>query len=446
MVGQSNSSISNQPHVLGSMSSKHLDVLVVGAGVVGLSAAYHIKEANPDLSVLVIDSKSSPAQGDTAKSMAAVRDTFTSEVNRLLAGSSIDFYKHVQTELGFNLNLELVGYLWLLTEPQFREFESIEPLMQQEGVRFRVLEREDFARLLPDLMLDPSSQQSKIIGLESIHKAVHGLDCGTIAPDLVAKYFENQYRKLGGEFQFGVEAKSLRLVAKNSLDLPGEPFVWQNKRIAGVETNQGPILADITVVAAGARTPMLFDPIGIDCHIKPKKRQVFQLRSNNLDRLLNSKGFNEQNMIPFTILPKGGVCVKPVKVEKGFWITASDDIGRAFKFEEEPVAEEAYFTMNIYPILSEYFPCFANLRPTNSWAGLYDINSLDATPIVEKINNCILTTGMSGSGIMKADAVGRLTAALLNDKDEATLYGGQSISTSRLGLTNRNIGKEQFVL
>src|SRR5208283_1016297 len=251
---------------------------------------------------------------------------------------------------------------------------------------------------------------------------------------------------LNGEFQFGVEAKALRLVAKNSLDLPGEPYVWQDKSIAGIETAKGPILADVTVIAAGARTAMLFDPIGIDCHMKPKKRQIFQLKGSSLDRLLNIKGFNEENTVPFTILPKGGVCFRPVRGERAFWISAADDVGRAFSFEEEPAAEEAYFTMNIYPILSEYFPCFTNLRPTNSWAGLYDINSLDATPIVEKINSCILTTGMSGSGIMKADAVGRLTAALLNDQDTAMLYGGQSISTSRFGLTNRNIGKEQFVL
>jgi glycine/D-amino acid oxidase-like deaminating enzyme len=115
-------------------------------------------------------------------------------------------------------------------------------------------------------------------------------------------------------------------------------------------------------------------------------------------------------------------------------------------FEEEPAAEESYFTMNIYPILSEYFPCFANLRPANSWAGLYDVNSLDATPIIDKVKNCILITGMSGSGIMKADAVGRIAAAHLKNAEEATLYGGVSISTSRLGLSNRNIGKEQFVL
>jgi len=428
------------------VSSKHYDVLVVGAGVIGLSIAYHIKQTHPDLSVLIIDRKPAPAQGDTAKSMAAVRDTFTSDVNRLLASSSIDFYRHVQTKLGFDLDLELIGYLWLLTDPQFKSFESVAPRMTEQGVRFRVLEPNELSGMVPDLVLNPSSEQSKLMDLGSIYKAVLGSDCGTVAPDLIAKFFETEYRKLNGEFQFGVEAKTLRLVAKNSLDLPGEPYVWQDKSIAGIETANGPILADVTVIAAGARTAMLFDPIGIDCYMKPKKRQVFQLKGTSLDRLLNIKGFNEENTIPFTILPKGGVYFRPVRGERAFWVSVADDVGRAFSFEEEPAAEEAYFTMNIYPILSEYFPCFTNVRPSNSWAGFYDLNSLDGTPIVDKIDNCILATGMSGSGIMKADSIGRLAAAIYDGKNEATLFGDRTISTSRLGLTNRNVGQEQFVI
>ncbi|MGD0424393.1 MAG: FAD-binding oxidoreductase [Candidatus Bathyarchaeia archaeon] len=428
------------------MSSKHYDVLVVGAGVIGLSIAYHIKQTHPDLSVLIVDRKPAPAQGDTAKSMAAVRDTFTSDVNRLLASSSIDFYRHVQTKLGFDLDLELIGYLWLLTDPQFKSFESVAPGLTEQGVRFRVLEPNELSGMVPDLVLNPSSEQSKLMDLGSIYKAVLGSDCGTVAPDLIAKFFETEYRKLNGEFQFGVEAKTLRLVAKNSLDLPGEPYVWQDKSIAGIETAKGPILADVTVIAAGARTAMLFDPIGIDCYMKPKKRQVFQLKGTSLDRLLNIKGFNEENTIPFTILPKGGVYFRPVRGERAFWVSVADDVGRAFSFEEEPAAEEAYFTMNIYPILSEYFPCFTNVRPSNSWAGFYDLNSLDGTPIVDKIDNCILATGMSGSGIMKADSIGRLAAAIYDGKNEATLFGDRTISTSRLGLTNRNVGQEQFVI
>src|SRR3989337_769420 len=107
--------------------------------------------------------------------------------------------------------------------------------------------------------------------------------------------------------------------------------------------------------------------------MKPKKRQVFQIRGSSLDRLMTTKGFNEQNTVPFTILPKGGVYFRPVRGEKSFWVGAADDIGRPFRFEEEPIAEESYYTYNIYPILSEYIPCFANLRPVNSWAGFYDI-------------------------------------------------------------------------
>lgn len=132
--------------------------------------------------------------------------------------------------------------------------------------------------------------------------------------------------------------------------------------------------------------------------------------------------------------------------EKSFWAASADDLGRPFTFEDEPSAEDNYYTYNIAPILGEYFPCFANLRPVNSWAGFYDINSLDSTPILDRINNCIVATGMSGSGIMKADAVGRMVAAIYQGKDEATLYGNRSIPTTRLRLTNRSVGKEEFVI
>ncbi len=426
--------------------AQHYDVLVVGAGVIGLSIAYHIKESDPKLSVLVIDRSTAPGQGDTAKSMAAMRDTFTSDVNRLLAKSTINFYKHVQSELGFNLNLDLVGYLWLLSQDQFKAYESFENQMLSQGIRLKVIERNELADLIPDLVLDPASDQSKIIGMESVHKGVLGLDCGTIAPELIVKFYENEFKKLGGEFQFGTEAKSLRLDAKNPLGLPGEPFNWQDKIFKEVETTRGTFSADTIALAAGTRTPLLLDPLGIDCLIKPRKTQIFQFRGESLERLLRTKGFNERNTIPFTILPNGKVYFRPVPGERSFWVASAAGLGEPFKLEEEPTAQETYYTNNIYPILSEYFPCFANLRPLNSWAGLYDVNSLDSTPIIARISNCILATGMSGSGIMKADAVGRVAAAIFQGKDEANLFGERRMNTSQLGLTNRALTKEEFVI
>jgi glycine/D-amino acid oxidase-like deaminating enzyme len=403
-------------------------------------------ETRPDVSLLTIDRNAAVGQGDTAKSNAALRDTFTSTINRTLARSTIDFYKHVQNDLGFNLNLDMVGYLWLLSKRQAQELSTVEVEMRRQGTRFRTYGLDELEAMIPDLILRPSSQQSELMGLEDIEKGLFGIDCGTVAPELIVNFYESELRKLGAEFQFHTEAKSFQLAARRSLGINGEPLVWQKKFFKQIETNRGPMSADTIVLSAGTRTPLLLDPVGVDCMVKPRKNQLFQIRAPSLQRLLNTKGFNEHDTIPFTILPNGQVYFRPVRRENSVWVGAVAGLGRPFALEEEPIAEEPYYTKQIYPVLSEYFPCFINLRPTNMWAGFYDVNSLDATPIIARIENCIITTGMSGSGIMKADAVGRIAAALLDGKDEATLFGNRKISTAQVGLVNRAVEPEKFVI
>lgn len=428
------------------MASRRCDVLVVGAGIIGLASAYHIKEAHPELSVLIIDRNAAVGQGDTAKSNAALRDTFTSTVNRTLARGTIDFYRHVQEDLGVNLNLDMVGYLWLLSKAQADGLESLEEEMRKQGTKFRTYETDELAAIIPDLIPRPTSQESRLMGLESVEKGLLGIDCGTVAPELIVKFYENELQRLGAEFQFLTEAKTLQLAARKSLGLPGEPLVWQEKFFRQTETNDGPIVADTIVMSAGIRNPLLLDPLGVDCMIKPRKNQLFKISAPAIQRLLNTNGFNDLGTIPFTILPKGEVYFRPVKRESSFWVAAVAGFGRPFRFEDEPAAEEPYYTENVYPVLSEYFPCFRNLRPANMWAGFYDVNSLDATPIVARVENCIITAGLSGSGIMKADAVGRIAAALYDDKDEAKLYGKYRISTTQVGLVNRRVEQEKFVI
>ena len=428
---------------------KHYDTVVIGAGIVGLSTAYHLKNSNPNMSVLIIDRMHAPAQGDTAKSAGGVRDMFTSEVSRLIAKSGVEFYRHVQNEKGFNLNLEFLGYLFLLTRQTFEGFERVENKLRKEGVRVKVFECDELVDLIPDLVPNPSSEQSKIMGLEQIYKGVYGLDCGVVAPELVAKFYEEQIRKLGGEILAGAEVKMLRIEPKHKLGLPTEPYAWQDVTFTGVETNKGFIGADSIVVATGSRTSILLDPLGIDCLSKPKKRQIFRLHNESLTRLLNTEGFNDLNTLPFTFLPslRGfEVWIRPARGEGSFWLGASDNVGRRYQFEEEPTAEDNHFTYNISPILSEFFPCFANIRPVSSWAGHYDINALDGTPIIDRVSNCTFAIGTSGSGIMKADAMGRIATALLAGKTEATLFGNRKIATSTLGLQNRAVDKEEFVI
>ena len=424
------------------------DLVVVGAGVIGLSCAYHMKADHPEVKILVLDKASGAASGDTSKSAGAVRNTFTSETNYLLADTSLDFYLHIQRDLKSNLDLEFVGYLWLLTEREYQVFEGFAKSMTEKGIRLKIWSKDDLREMVEGLCLEFSSDddEAKTLGLENIVAGVQGIKCGTIAPELVARFYEKEFKNLGGTIMYNTEVTSLILEPTEKLGLPKEPLIWQDKKIKGVRTGAGDIYAKTTVIAAGRWANKLLDEIGVDSHMKTKKRQIFQLSSPKIVNLLTTKGFNEYELLPFTILPKGGVYMRPVRAEKGFWVGAADDLGRPFIFEEDPKPESDYFTYNIYPILSKYFPQFIDVKPNSTWAGEYDINTSDSNPCIFEENGLLVVAGLSGSGIMKADAVGRIASALRDGREEATLYGGRKINVRRLGVTERDVGKERFVL
>ena len=436
------------PEKTQSDQDKRFDVLVIGAGIIGLSCAYHVKSENPDLQVVVLEKAGAAGQGDTAKSAGAFRNVFTSEVNRLLADTGVDFYSHVQRDLGFNLDLKFVGYLWLLTDEKFRRLEDVIDSMKREGIQLKVWDKNELKAMIPgaNLRFDENDQEAKMIGLGSVDKGLQGIKCGIVSPDLIASYYEQAFLKVGGSIKYNTKVDSLLLHPLAKLGIPGEPLIWQDKKIVGVKTKAGDMFADTLVIAAGCWTDQLLDPLGIDARIKPRKRQVFSLRGPEIEKLLYTKGFNEYSVLPFTITPRAGVFIRPEPAERGFWAAAADELGRSFGFEEDPQAESDYYVYSIYPILSKYFPQIRDVNPTNMWAGQYDINTLDGVPYLFEEAGAIVVVGLSGSGIMKADAVGRMAASLYGKREYANLYGGRRIKVARLGVTERNTGIERFIL
>src|SRR5271157_6110681 len=92
------------------------------------------------------------------------------------------------------------------------------------------------------------------------------------------------------------------------------------------------------------------------------------------------------------------------------------------------------------------FHQFSNCQPFSAFAGLYEINSIDGQPIIFEENGIMVVGGASGSGILKADSIGRIAASLYNDEDEALLYGNRKFRVSSLGLKKRNVEPERLVI
>ncbi len=421
----------------------HSDVLVIGAGILGLSSAYHVKRTNPDLRVLVIDQFSGPAQGNTAKCAGGFRDMLTTDANNKLSASTIRWFRDLQENQGHNIGMYNVGYLYLLSEPEYMKRKESFNVMEKIGVQLKYHEKEDLKTKLPDLQLE-HDEEAEEMGLHPIEIGVQGLNCGIVNADALAKTYETLFLRLGGEVQYNTTAEKLVLRPRNELGIPGEPFVWQSSEIVGAETSRGMIEADTTIVAAGAWSGRLLNAIGVDSYMRPKKRNLYVFDHQNLKRLINTQGFNEYGKLPMVLLPDANVYMKADLREGNIWLAETGGIGREYRLEDDPQPDERVYTENAYYSVVRYLPCFRDVRPVNMWAGQRSINGVDKQPVVVPTPGMIYVGAATGNGIMKSDALGRTVAALHNGEAEAVLFDGRKLRVADLGIKDRKVGIERF--
>jgi glycine/D-amino acid oxidase-like deaminating enzyme len=419
------------------------DILVIGAGVLGLSSAYHLKRKNPEKKVLVIDKFPGPGQGNTAKSAGIFLNLLASETNYFLADSTTDWLFHLQNELGYKLDLVQHGYLYLLSDTMYRNSVRTIEKMRNNGVEIKVFDEEDLKRMIPELETEFGEDETGIMGLEPVKFGVLGVKCGSVNTDALAHCLESEFIKLGGEVLYNTTAKKLILKPEKELGLLGEPFIWQDAKVVGAETIKGNIQADLTVVAGGVWSERLLDQIGVDSLMRPKKRNIFVFKDNNLRGLQRSKGFNSYDILPFTNIPEISVYMKVDMTEDSIWLGCSDDFGRKYELEDDPQPETKLYGNNIYYALSRYLPCFKDVRPINMWAGQRAINKYDYIPVVETSPGMIYVGSASGYGICKFDALGRTVAAVYSN-EEVELYSGRRFKASILGVQTRSIERETF--
>ena len=430
------------------------DIIVIGAGIMGMTSAYHLKKNNPGKKVLVIDRYGAPGQGNTGRSNAMFRNTFSSRDNQVLSDSSIDFYLHVQEELNIDIGLQKIGYLWLMDEGRLSASEQYLRRMERNGIELARYSQEELKRLLPGMVTAfGSSEEARLMELPAVDGGVFGPKCGRLDPDKLVRFYAREFASMGGEYAFNTEVESLMVGPSKRLGIEGEPFVWQESRVERVSTNRGTIEAEEIVLAGGAWVNELLEPIGLVSHVKAKKWQLISLQARGveLEALLHCKGFNDLSLLPMVILPKSGVHFKPVSEEGDFWVACEDQINRPFidlpeRNLEKYQAEREYYEKSVYPILTSYFPAFVGGRVKAMWAGLYSYNTIDGTPFAFKHKNLIVVGGDSGSGIMKGDALGRIADALYREEDEATLYGDVPYTASKIGFEKRDVEKEEWII
>lgn len=440
------------------------DVLVVGSGILGMSTAYHLKQLKPDLKVLVVDQHSRGSMGNTSKSAALFRNVFSSPMNRLLASASISFYRHLQKDMGVDLGLRFMGYLWLCDESLWKHFQVMrlkekaleesktlpELRIELNDVTLETLKELFRCEPKPDSV---STGGSTEIRLPEIEHGILAPAAGTLSPAKLFSFYEKKFKEAGGEIVYRTKVEELtyhrpvekKPGAENEADsVQPEYGIENNYCFDGVRASDGVIKADKIVLATGTWTNFLTDPLGIDVHIKPKTRQLFNIA---IPKNEHPMGYaNKEERFPVFILPPDGIFIKPLRMRGNYIVGWADDFGRPFVFEDEPKPEQEFFNNYIHPVLTAYFPWLKNAEVKHSWAGQYHYNTLDGNPFIFNVRNLTVVAGASGSGIMKAEAIGKITASKTLGMDKPELLKDAEFPVDSLGIKHRVVIKETMII
>jgi FAD-dependent oxidoreductase domain-containing protein 1 len=292
---------------------------------------------------------------------------------------------------------------------------------------------------------------------------------------VLAHFYCEAAKRQGVEFLFDTCVQRLSFEGRDEILLhegSHRPFAFQEHmpgrlRISRVDFGDGgSVRADRVIVAGGAWSGRLLDPLGMATACSPRLQLLHAVSGPAVEELLRWEppvdaidAPGGRSRCPFVILPSGAT-LKPIFRQRHLWIGGVDTIAHPIGTREDPAADGRLdynmaqlgdrdaFATDLLPAVTPYLPRFetSDARLENSWGGYYNF-SPDGLPVVsEETYGVLFVGGDSGSGIMKADSLGRIVAAACDGRPTARLYSGEEYRGSRLSLGQREVRDEKIIL
>ena len=402
-----------------------MKVLVLGSGVIGVSVAYYLARAGPEVEVverqsgaaletsfgnageispgysspwagpgvplkaikwllmqhspLVIQPLFDPAMWRWALSMLAncTERAYALNKSRMvpIAEYSRDCMKLLRAETGISYDDRAQGTLQLFrTQKQLDGIGGDVAILKQYGVPFEVLDRAGFCAVEPALKLT----QEKFIGALRLPNDETG-DCFKFTQRLAEMAVE-----LGVKFRYDTRIQALQV---------------GGGAITGVHTDAGLLRADRVVLALGSFSPQLLAPVGIRVPVYPVKGYSITVPITDAAGAPESTVMDETHKVAVTRLGDrirvGGTA------ELGGYSLALRESRRA----------------TLDHVVTDLFPTGGDVSKASFWCGLRPMTP-DGTPIVgtTPVQNLLLATGHGTLGWTMAAGTGRVIADLISGR------------------------------
>lgn len=356
--------------------SQTADVVIVGAGIIGGSVAFHLLERDPGLRVVVLEKEAEPGTGATSKATGGVRFQFSTEANVRLTQLSYRYFTHAEEILGSPVDFTRHGYLFVTTDPAILE-QCRRNVDLQRGLG------------VASEILTPAEIQTHLASLVT-HDLLGGSFC---ADDGSADPYSMLQAFLGR-----AKGRGLRLLTGH----PVTGVVKSADRVTGVRTPQGEWSAPIVVDCAGPHADRIGEMAGVSIPSKPYRRQV--MVTEPLPDLppvfalivdLDTGFYVHRQGLSAVLMGGTDKDIKPGLDTEVDW-DAFDAVFRAAAVRVPPLAEAR--VMRAYAGVRDLTPDYHGiLGPAAQAPGLH------------------VACGFSGHGFMHAPAIGILMAEILLD-------------------------------
>jgi len=229
------------------MPPRTADVVIIGAGAIGCSIAYHLGRRGAK-KVVVLEQEF-VGSGTTSKAAGGIRVQFPTDIEIAFSMESLEFFKRFPEEMGVNPHLRQVGYLFLLgSEGDVEQYQRQIALQHQYGLDVRWLTPDDAKAIVPQLHVD------------DLQAAVYSPQDGYADPHTVVQGFATKARERGVKILEQTEVTGIRL---------------EGDRVVGVDTTSGPIDTRLVVNATGPWATRVAEMVGTKVPVYPRRRHIF---------------------------------------------------------------------------------------------------------------------------------------------------------------------------
>lgn len=344
------------------------DVAVIGAGVHGASAAFHLTSRGVRTAIV---EKTAPAGGPTGRSSAICRAYYTNAFLASVARDSIAMFRAFEEHTGRDAGFRATGLLMLHPPEDEATVRDVVPRLNEQGI--------------PTDLLTPQEVQAEwpAFDLDGIALAAFERDAGYADPVLTTQGLLERARELGADVRLGRRVGDLRRAGA----------AWS------IVTESSTIAAERVLIAAGPWTRELAAKVGADLPLTVERHVVATFAWGGGERV------PAHGDLPngYYFRPEGDelFLVGPLHPEPN----ADPDT-----FDERLGTEEG---SELGSRVVRRAPALQHATSRGGWASLYDV-SPDWQPVIGEIAPSVFVdAGTSGHGFKLAPALGKHVADLV---------------------------------